>query len=203
MPDEPVDLTQTPPEVTLADATDGGYGPSLDGGVPAGTTGGSTTFGATLSPPYGGGYLAFGLTVAVVWRSGLASAPSASEGGGRVFWRVCSPSSRKVVRYALKRVGAVPVAPHLDTGSDNDVLVDHVLGTPVREYLPDGTPVYALAGECYYDQQVAVPPEAPRLIPNSALGFGSLEQLDPGLFDRSLVGPETPPPGFGGQKIDF
>lgn len=192
MPDQPIDLTAPRQAATPTAAT---QGPSPPLPEPPSVS----FYDDGLLP-----HVAFGLTVSTLWDSGLSFAPVAGAASAKtVFWRSRAASSMKVITFVVARLGANPVAPHLDTGDPNDVLVSVSYGKPAKEYLPDGTPTIMLGGRYVYQQQTAAHPLSPILVPNSVMGFPDLVQLDPANFSRLLVPVESPPGTFAGGPINF
>ncbi len=196
MPDEPLEfLAATPTPVGGEDAPVGAGDPA-PGTVPS--------IGVFLPEDGGGAYTHFGLTITVAYDSGLAYAPTA--GGPRsktVFWRVSGATSLKIIAFAVSRFNAVPRAPHVDTGTANDVLINVQYSLPVKEILPDGSERITLVGQYLYAQSTPIDPLAPTLIPNSALNLPELAQIDPSTFSRQLTGPVNPPSDYDGTTVTF
>ncbi len=195
MPDQPLDFLAGTPALSGGQDSAPGAGPQSPGGGLLSVT----------QPNDGGGpYSHFGLSVGLAWDSGLASAPIAGPAGsGRVFWRTCSDSSVKVVSFAAGRINGTPNVPHVSTGCDNDVLIGWRFSVPVKQLMPDGSEIIVVVGEYYYEQQQAITPSLPVLIPNTALGLFEAAQIDPATFSRYLSGPVQPPPGYGGGVVNF
>lgn len=194
MADDPIDL-----DVTIPDAEVGDPGVTSEPllGAPA-------DFVIDIDDDGGGPYYGFGLAVSIAWDSGLAFAPSSGSKKSRtVVWRVSAETSMKVVTFSIARLASPPKAPHVDTGTPNDVLFKTVISTPIQEVLPDGTRAWIITGQYLYVMQFPQDPHQPILIPNNPLLAPGMVQLYPSDFSRLLTGPASPPPEYDGYTITY
>ncbi len=81
--------------------------------------------------------------------------------------------------------------------------MDYQISLPVKDWMPDGSQRTVVVGRYFYEQETAIGPTTPLLIPNSALGLPELAQLDPAQFSRYLIGPTTPPAGYSGGIVNY
>lgn len=152
-------------------------------------------------------YLAFGAQTAYKTDPGLRSAPTASpKGEGReAFWRVHDKRTLKVVTWVAQCVSTVPIAPHTDTGSDNEVLIDEVVSPAIPVSLLDGKQVWMLVGQYTYRLQKA-PSPGDRLMAGTnpfSRRVSAENTLDPSLFSRYLIGPVASVSGFSGGALNY
>jgi hypothetical protein len=140
------------------------------------------------------------------WNYGLAQMPVAGPVGtpARIV-RLHAPSCTKVVAWVAERLGAIPVCPHTDTGSSNDVLIGKMIGLPVPGVIIDGTQVWQVAG--VYSYALQVPPSD-----NDPLTAGSgpfdpspstANVLQLGQFSRTVIGPVPPVSGGAPLSISY
>lgn len=195
MPDQPYDLTIDAPQTDYEIESDGSPPPALP-----------TNPGLLVDFVSDGGdpHLSFGLAVSTLWVSGLASAPVAGgPRSGKAVWRCCSDTSLKVVTFALQRLGAVPVVPHIESNSGNDILISREISLPATDDLPDGTRCYTVYGRYVYDMHFPMDLAQPLIIPNTALRAPQLLQLDPNQFSRLLAPQAFTPAEYDGRQVNF
>lgn len=198
MPDDPLDLTVTPPEDSSAESTEITVG---TGSLPDFTT----PFMDNTAPPFvdagNDGYHAWGCSVDYVRASGISWSPKAApEGTAAAFWRCHSGWCMKVVSFVCQRIGSMPVAPHPENDSNNEVLLGSVLTPCKPDDLPNRGEIFTLVGAyCYL---VVVPPDysTPLPVPGSPLRGFAPHTLNLADFSKQLMPPIQVANSFAGNK---
>jgi hypothetical protein len=154
----------------------------------------------------GAPYIGYGIHAEYAWDMGLLATPIAGPPGTpaevtRVHGGLCF----KVVEWAAQRLLELPQLPSSDTGSTNEVLLFKQISPAMRNLLPDGTPIWTVAGR--YGYVLLVPPSDndPMLIPAAPFDLGrfQLTVLTPANYTKEMLGPVPSVTGQLSQGVTY
>lgn len=157
-----------------------------------------------VNPPDGAVLWAFGLTVSYINDTGLRSAPIAGIlGSEAAFWRVHGGATYKVVTFVAQQIRAAPSCPSPAPANDNEVLKGWMISNCTPGVTPQGDPLFTIVGQYLYECQKPMQPSDAILIPGSPLLVPAYNTIVPQDFLSNLIGPQAPPAGFSGAKVNF
>lgn len=189
MPDEPLNITQElndisadyteSPEITIT--TVAVLPPDIT--LPPG------------GPPYvegaeddGRNYWSYACSVEYVWDEGIRVAPKAGpRRTPAAVWRCHSGICYKVVSFACQRFRQMPVPPHPDTGSPNEIYLGKVLNPTRPDDMPDQGELFTLVGQYVYLLVVGPDDNDPLPVPGSPLRAAATNTLNINDFSKYLL----------------
>lgn len=96
-------------------------------------------------------YVMFDVNTTYYTLGGVQQIPVAGDDGTEaVFAKWAAPCSRKVVTFAISRIGAIPDVPDYVSADPNDVLLDVQFQPGLPGMMPDGKQVFTIMGMYLY-----------------------------------------------------